>query len=441
MVTLTTPEGVTDVTGSAIPPRTLAVTDSSSTTTITGWSATGLPPGLSIDPTTGAVTGTPTTAGNYYAVTVSATDGAGFSGSTHFAWDVTNLVTVAPIADQSAHTSYAVAPVTPSATDSQVTPAVTLTWSATGLPPGIAVDHGTGTLSGAPTAPGTYPVTVTATDSATPHQSGSTTFTWSVTTLAPVVTGVTPTSGPGTGGTTVKIAGTDFQGTTAVDFGTVPASVSNVNAAGTLLTVTSPAHTTGAVDITVTARGGTSSDGTADRFTYLGPSISAISPASGPAVGGKKIKITGTALTGATSVTFGAVAATGVKVNHAGTQVTAIVPAGTPGSVVITVTTPGGTTAPGPADTYTYLGPAVTGVSPAAGPAAGGTRVTIEGSGFTGATTVSFGATPVTTFTVNKAGTTIKVVAPPGVAGAVDITVTIPGTTSSPVAADRFTYA
>jgi hypothetical protein len=44
--------------------------------------------------------------------------------------------------------------------------------------------------------------------------------------------------------------------------------------------------------------------------------------------------------------------------------------------------------------------PAVTGVSPASGTTAGGTTVTITGSGFTGATKVVFGAVAATSYTV-----------------------------------------
>ncbi|MEV0714174.1 trypsin-like serine protease [Asanoa sp. NPDC050611] len=51
------------------------------------WSATGLPPGLSISSSTGTVTGTPTTAGSY-GVTVTATASAGGSGSTSYTWTV-----------------------------------------------------------------------------------------------------------------------------------------------------------------------------------------------------------------------------------------------------------------------------------------------------------------------------------------------------------------
>ena len=78
--------------------------------------------------------------------------------------------------------------------------------------------------------------------------------------------------------------------------------------------------------------------------------------------------ITGTNLTGATAVNFGANAATGHSVNSA-TSITATSPAGSAGTVDVTVTTPGGTSATSSADHFTYVAaPTVTGVSPNAGP-------------------------------------------------------------------------
>jgi Thermolysin metallopeptidase, alpha-helical domain/Putative Ig domain len=56
-------------------------------------------------------------------------------------------------------------------------PAGSYTWSATGLPPGVTIGSSTGTVSGTPTAAGTYNVTATATGSS---GSGSTTFTITV---------------------------------------------------------------------------------------------------------------------------------------------------------------------------------------------------------------------------------------------------------------------
>ena len=82
--------------------------------------------------------------------------------------------------------------------------------------------------------------------------------------------------------------------------------------------------------------------------------------------------------------------------------------------------------------------PDVTGVSPSAGPSAGGTSVTISGSGFTGATAVKFG-TAAASFTFNS-DTQITATAPAEAAGTVDVTVTTPNGTSETSAADRYTF-
>ncbi|MER5730658.1 putative Ig domain-containing protein [Streptomyces sp. NPDC002138] len=55
----------------------------------------------------------------------------------------------------------------------------TLTYSATGLPPGLSINSSTGLISGTPTTNGTYNVTVTVKD--TTNASGSASFTWTVT--------------------------------------------------------------------------------------------------------------------------------------------------------------------------------------------------------------------------------------------------------------------
>jgi hypothetical protein len=83
------------------------------------------------------------------------------------------------------------------------------------------------------------------------------------------------------------------------------------------------------------------------------PTVTAVAPTSGPAAGGTSVTITGTNLTGATAVHFGAALATALVV-HSATSVTATSPAGT-GTVDITVTTAGGTSAIGAADRFTYV--------------------------------------------------------------------------------------
>jgi hypothetical protein len=351
-VAVTSPGDQTSVSGTAITPLAITATDSSSTATLS-YSATGLPAGLAIDPASGTVSGTPS-AGSTNTVRVTATDNAGFSGSVHFTWIVTNTVTVAPIPAQNSLLGATITPVTPSATDSQTSPAPVITWSATGLPAGLSIARSNGTISGKPTASGTFAVTVTATDNARPANSGSASFTWTVTYPAPVITLVKPSTGPGSGGKKVKISGTGFAGATSVVFGTVPATSFKVNKKGTKVTATVPAEPAGTVDILITAHGATSTPASADRYTFTGPVITSVTPSSGTTAGGTKVKVAGTGLTGATSVTFGSASATVLSINAKGTLVTVDSPPGSAGTVAITVTTPGGTSASTSADQFTY---------------------------------------------------------------------------------------
>lgn len=84
---------------------------------------------------------------------------------------------------------------------------------------------------------------------------------------AATVTAVTPAGGSTAGGTPVMITGTDFNGVTAVKFGTAPATAVNVVSA-TEITCVAPAGT-GTIDITVITAGGTSATSSADHFTYF----------------------------------------------------------------------------------------------------------------------------------------------------------------------------
>jgi hypothetical protein len=82
------------------------------------------------------------------------------------------------------------------------------------------------------------------------------------------VSGVSPASGPTTGGTLVTINGHDFVGATAVNFGATPAtSFTVIN--NTAITAISPAEPAGTVDITVTVDDPTTPIVLADEFTYI----------------------------------------------------------------------------------------------------------------------------------------------------------------------------
>jgi hypothetical protein len=260
---------------------------------------------------------------------------------------------------------------------------------------------------------------------------------------APTVTAVSPTSGSTAGGTSVTITGTNFTGLVSVTFGGVPATSLTVNSSAQI-TATAPALGPGVVDIRVTTPLGLSTTSTADQFTYSAPvpSVTGLSPSSGTNAGGTSVTITGSGFTGASAVYFGSVAATSFSVTS-DTQITATSPAEPAGTVDIIVQTPyGGASATSSADNFTFVGavPSVTGVTPAAGPTGGGNSVAITGTGFTGATQVSFGGTAAAEFRVNS-DTSITAGTPAHAAGSVDVTVTAPGGTSPAVTADHFTFA
>jgi hypothetical protein len=260
---------------------------------------------------------------------------------------------------------------------------------------------------------------------------------------APAVTAVSPTSGSTGGGTVVTITGSNFTSATSVSFGSVAASSFTVFSDSSIL-ATAPPQAPGTVDITVTTVMGSSATSTADQFSYTAapaPAVTAITPASGSTAGGTVVNIAGTSFTGATQVLFGTQPASTFTV-ESDTQVLATAPAEAVGTVDITVTTPSGTSPVVAADRFTYTAapvPTVTAVTPASGSTMGGTLVTVTGSGFTGATAVSFGAIPATSFTVLSDSAAVAS-APAQAAGTIDITVTTPSGTSIPTAADRFTY-
>ena len=171
--------------------------------------------------------------------------------------------------------------------------------------------------------------------------------------------------------------------------------------------------------------------------------VGAVNPDVGPVAGGTSVTITGTSFLATTAVHFGVVVAEGYTVNSS-ISISATSPAGSVlGSVPVTVTNPTGTSALSGTDLFTYYAiPAVTLLSPAAGPLGGGTLVTITGTGFvvgSGTTTVAFGAGAGTS--VSCASTTsCTATSPSASAGAVDVRVTTPGGTSTTGSADQFTY-
>ncbi|MEU8826470.1 IPT/TIG domain-containing protein, partial [Streptomyces sp. NPDC048636] len=272
----------------------------------------------------------------------------------------------------------------------------------------------------APAGTGTTNVTVTTpggTSNALPY-----TYT---AVAAPVLTSLSPTSGPTAGGNTVTLNGTNLTGATQVLFGATPATILTNTA--TQITVTAPARPPGSVSVTVTTPGGMSNP--LPYFYVTAPTVADLVPHFGPDTGGNTVTIFGTGLTLTSAVDFGATPATGITV-ISDNQVTVTAPAGT-GTVAVTVTTPGGTSSTGSGNPYyTYLGaPVLTSLNPAQGSELGGDAVVLNGLNLTFTDAVTFGPDPAAFFAISD--TQVVAFAPGGAPGTVMVVAHTPAGNSN----------
>ncbi|HEX5412863.1 MAG TPA: IPT/TIG domain-containing protein [Terriglobia bacterium] len=271
------------------------------------------------------------------------------------------------------------------------------------------------------------------------------------------IDGIRPASGPASGGTVVTISGTGFTQSAFVAFGGVPAASIAVVSPTQLQAVT-PAHAGGTVSIAITENphnqsamlpGGftytstsatpsastsstdsssstSSSDSTSTSSTDSGTStsiaVSGASPTAGPTSGGTVVTITGSGFQAGASVAFGSSNSSAVTVASS-TQINAISPPGSSGTVAISVTNPNGQSA-SLSSGFTYSsGLSLGNISPSTGPVTGGTTVTITGTGFESGASVSFGGISATSVKL-VSSTELQAVSPVSPAGTVTIVVT-----------------
>lgn len=257
----------------------------------------------------------------------------------------------------------------------------------------------------------------------------------------PSISTLTPNSGAGRGGTSVRITGNGFQVGASVGFGAASAPVATV-LSPTDIDVITPAGADGPVNITIVnpdAQSTTLNNG----FTYIAPpTVAQVQPTSGSTAGGTLITITGTFLRQGATVSIGTNPCVSVSVAMGGTTITCNTPAGTAGPVAVTVTNPDGQ-AGILNNAFTYLAPVpppiVTGVTPSFAATTGGSQITITGSGFQAGATVRFGTIASTAVNVVSPSAILATV--PGAAGigVVDVTVTNPDTQFGRLASS-FTY-
>ena len=168
------------------------------------------------------------------------------------------------------------------------------------------------------------------------------------------------------------------------------------------------------------------------------PTVTSVSPSAGSTAGGTSVTVTGTGFVSGATVTIGGTACTSVVFASA-TSLSCTTPAKSAGAQNVIVTNP--STLTGMATgAFTYAAaPTVASVTPSSGSAAGGTAVTVAGTGFVSGATVTVGGAACTSVVFGSA-TSLTCTTPAGTAGAQNVVVTNPSTVAV-TKTGGFTYA
>jgi PKD repeat protein len=241
------------------------------------------------------------------------------------------------------------------------------------------------------------------------------------------ITGISPSSGPATGGTVVTITGVGFTFVPSVTFGGTAGT--NIGYVTNGVQVTTPAHAAGSVNVVVTTGYGTITS--VNGFTY--------NSSTGTLTGTVFDAATNATISGA-SVSFGLSSAT---TNSSGVYTLTNIACGASTLIVgktgylnaSTNYTP--TNCPGTSTQNVFMTPiSITGISPSSGPATGGTVVAINGLGLTNATSVTFGGTAGTN--IGYVSGVLQVTTPAHAAGSVNVVFT--GGYGTVTSVNGFTY-
>ncbi len=270
----------------------------------------------------------------------------------------------------------------------------------------------------------------------------------------PLVTAVAPALTQCGTGTTITISGANFRNVSRVELNNVSLptiSIPFVVSSTSVTTATVPGNLRGGVyEVVVWTASGSSTEPAlgphTDQFA-VAPTVTSISPTSGPVTGATAVTVNGSCFETASRFFFGSVEGSrGFDQCASSTQCVIYSPAAAAASVVdITANANGAGSIPVAADRFTYAGPQITSVSPATGPLTGGTQVEIGGRGFPRYdgqtllnTPMAFGAA----LTMAQCDQTWCMVLTPAnmSAGAVNVVATAFGSSSAITANDVFTY-
>jgi hypothetical protein len=223
-------------------------------------------------------------------------------------------------------------------------------------------------------------------------------------------------------------------GSTRVRFGDAEAAVRAVDPGARMVLVTTPAGT-GTVDVTLESGGRTATLARGFRYNP-GLRVDAVTPSSGPAGGGTAITVRGEGFRSGLELRIGALPASSVRVVD-DTTITAVTAEGAPGLADAVVVQEGRVARR--ADAFAYAGDyALLLVDPARGAQAGGTEVTLVGSGFPSDARVRFGSRYATHVTVLSSAR-IACRTPPGELGTVPVVIES-AEAGDRAMADAFTY-
>lgn len=387
-----------------------------------------MPPGLSLNNTSGAITGKPTQMGQF-SFGVEVVDS---SEPTH--QNALKTLSVSVGADQPQIT-------TGSLPGGRVQQAYSATLAANGgvspytwrmttgtLPTGLSLNTNSGVMSGTPSQTGNFAITVEVKDAA--EQTDTQALTLSVTSSSSPLQITTSSLPAGRAYTSYSVALGASGGTPPyrwrITQGQLPTGIAlaeNGQLSGTTTSVGGFAITTEVLDA---ANGSDTNALTLTVNPAAVPIVTSVSPTSGSSGGGTLVTVNGTGFINNATVKFGnanPVAATFVS----STQLRAVAPTGSAGAVVIRVTNPD-TQAGQLTNAFTYLddaSPVVNAVSPTSGTVAGGNTVTILGANFSSGAIVLFGSKNATSVTIDSS-TQIRAVAPSNPAGSVDLEVRNP---------------
>jgi hypothetical protein len=181
----------------------------------------------------------------------------------------------------------------------------------------------------------------------------------------PSIQHMTHRHGSATGGQRVTVRGTDLNGASKVYFGGVAGTALH-RVSDRELQITTPKHGAGRVPVVIVTSHGNSAGHS--YYTYISPpTLTKVTPGSGPAAGGTVVTLTGADFTNVSYVLFGSRRATSIKVLSART-LRAVAPPGT-GTVSVRVHTWYGTSG-GLPYTYAASGPSSGSRAPAVAPTA-----------------------------------------------------------------------